>query len=347
MQKKTFFTLLITITLLFLVFSSCVKKESKTTTTGEFDIAVFVPGVVDGSPTYEMMVQGVQKAAAESSTATVKVVEGGFNQGEWKEKIMNLAAAGKFEVIISSNPAMPEICAEVAQAFPSQKFILLDGYLEGNPNIYTFRYNQKEQGFLIGYFGALISSSNMSGTEDGVKIGLIAAQEYPDMNLSIRPGFEEGVKSLSPEAKIDFRVIGNWYDAAKAAEIANSMFDSGVDVILTISGGAAAGVLKAAEDREKYVLWFDSNAYANNPGVIIGCTGISQIDVAYEKTLAAINGELAYGEADFEGIAENRVSFITDDPIFKETVPSEIINAIIQKQQEFSNGEINFPMVTN
>ncbi|HEB09960.1 MAG TPA: BMP family ABC transporter substrate-binding protein, partial [Spirochaetales bacterium] len=37
---------------------------------------------------------------------------------------------------------------------------------------------------------------------------------------------------------MDFRVIGNWYDANKAADLANSMIDSGVDVIATIAGGA-------------------------------------------------------------------------------------------------------------
>ena len=48
-----------------------------------FNIAVFVPGVVAGSPLYEDLVSGTEKAADEYTTVSVKVIEGGFNQGEW------------------------------------------------------------------------------------------------------------------------------------------------------------------------------------------------------------------------------------------------------------------------
>ena len=335
MQKKI---------IVLIILSTFFFGSAKGVDNHKFDIAVFVPGVVDGSPTYEMMVQGVQKAVSENPNASIKVIEGGFNQGEWQEKVMSLAATGKFKLIVTSNPAMPEICAVVSEAYPNQKFLLLDGYMEGNKNIHTFRFNQTEQAFLSGYFGAMVSSSGMPGTEDGVKLGLIAGQEYPDMNLSILPGFKKGAEYKNSGASVDFRVIGNWYDATKAAELANSMFDQGVDVILAICGGAATGIIKAAADRGKYVLWFDSNGYSLAPGVIIGCTGLAQTDLAYEKTSAAIKGKLKFGEAEFEGIAEKRVYFITDDPVFREHVDEKMIEEITSVQKKFMDGELSFPM---
>lgn len=335
MQKKI---------IVFLVISTVFFGCTKGADTKEYDVAVFVPGVVDGSPTYEMMVQGVQKAVSENTNASIKVIEGGFNQGEWQEKTTSLAASGQFELIVSSNPAMPEICEAVSESYPDQKFLLLDGYLEGNTNIHTFRYNQTEQAFLSGYFGAMVSSSGMPGTEDGIKLGLIAGQEYPDMNLSILPGFKKGAEYKNNSTEVDFRVIGNWYDAAKASELANSMFDRGVDVILAICGGAAQGIIKAASDRNKYVLWFDSNGYSIYPGVIIGSTGLAQTDLAYEKTRAAINGKLKFGEAEFEGIAEKRVFFIMDDPVFTEYISKQMIEEITSVQQKFLDGELGFPM---
>ena len=61
-----------------------------------FDIAVFVPGVVAGSPLYEQLVAGAERAVKGRSNVSLKVIEGGFNQGEWGEKLTSLAATGEY-----------------------------------------------------------------------------------------------------------------------------------------------------------------------------------------------------------------------------------------------------------
>ena len=60
-MKKIF---LFTTILAALLFSSCAKKSDKTA------IAVFVPGIIDDSPTYNMLVQGI-KAAVEEKNQTL------------------------------------------------------------------------------------------------------------------------------------------------------------------------------------------------------------------------------------------------------------------------------------
>ncbi|MDY7029323.1 MAG: BMP family ABC transporter substrate-binding protein, partial [Spirochaetota bacterium] len=157
-----------------------------------FDIAVFIPGVLAGSPLYQMLADGVTQAVDAHDQTTVKIVEGGFNQAEWQDKVTELAAAEKYELIVSSNPALPEICARVSENFPQQKFLLFDGHLEGNDSIYTFRYNQYEQAFLAGHMAGLVTTNGMPGANPELKIGLIAGQEYPDMNQAIKPGFLAG-----------------------------------------------------------------------------------------------------------------------------------------------------------
>ena len=63
-----------------------VTAEEKTTEAEPFKIAVVVPGVAAGSPLYEQLVEGSEKAVAEYPNASMKVVELGFNQAEWTEK---------------------------------------------------------------------------------------------------------------------------------------------------------------------------------------------------------------------------------------------------------------------
>ena len=114
----------------------------------------------------------------------------------------------------------------------------------------------------------------------------------------IVPGFELGAKKADPNTVIDVRVLGNWYDASKAAELAISMFDAGVDVILTVSGGANQG----AKARRKYVLCLDEDLYELAPGTIAGCAALSQERAVYERVIDAVEGNLPYGEAVLEPI---------------------------------------------
>ncbi|MCF7916132.1 MAG: BMP family ABC transporter substrate-binding protein [Spirochaetaceae bacterium] len=310
----------------------------------EYEIAVFIPGALAGSPTYQMLADGVKKAAREYESATVKIVEGGFNQAEWQDKVTQLAATGTYELIVSSNPALPEISRRVSSSFPNQKFLLFDGYLEGEENIYTFRYNQFEQAFLAGHMAGLVTTSSMEGANSDLKIGLLAGQEYPDMNQAILPGFKKGAQWVEEGIKVDFRVLGNWYDATKAAEMADSMLKSGVDIILTIAGGANQGVLKSSKEHGSYVLWFDTNGYEKAPGTVIGSTALRQEKAAYEKTKQAIEGNLQFGKAEVVGVEEGWITFLKDDPHFTSNVPESIRKKQTEILEKMQNGGISFEM---
>ena len=113
----------------------CSKTDSNSDKTS---LAVFVPGVVSGNPVYEMLVSGVEKACSEAGeSAELTVIEAGTNQAEWAEKLTALASSGKYDGIISSNPSLPALVEPLTEQFPSVKWLLLDGYLEGNPNVAT------------------------------------------------------------------------------------------------------------------------------------------------------------------------------------------------------------------
>ena len=312
--------------------------------TDTFAIAVFIPGVVAGSPTYEMLVAGVERAASERPDTTVKIVEGGFNQGDWEGSVTALAAAGSYALIVSSNPALPEICRRVSEDFPEQHFLVLDGHLDGHEKIHTVLYNQMEQAYLIGHMGGLVTTGSMPGANSDLKVGLIAGTEYPIMNQVIRIGFELGLKSVNAEIRLDFRVVGNWYDAAKGADLAAGMFDSGTDVILTIAGGANQGVISEARKRGKYVLWFDSNGYNEAPGIVVGCSVLNQEQMAFEKTILAIDGGLTYGSAEIVGVRDGYVEFVEDDERYVEHVPESIRSSQHALILSMTSGKIEFTM---
>ncbi|MDR0721591.1 MAG: BMP family ABC transporter substrate-binding protein [Treponema sp.] len=291
-------------------------------------IAVFIPGVMSGSPIYEMLAEGVKQGAAEKSTSqrkiTVTVIEGGFNQAEWESRITALAASGSYDLIVSSNPSLPAIAASVSAKFPKQRFLLLDGALTGNPQIYTLRYKQREQAYMAGHIAALVAKEAGHESSPGIRVGLVAGQEYPAMNEVILPGYREGAQQVDPKCTVDFRVVGNWFDAGKGAELAADMIRGGVKVILTIAGGANEGVVQAAFEAGAKVVWFDTNGYGVRPGTVVGSAVVYQDKAAYEQTIRFLDGTLPFGKAELLGVAEGYVDFIEADSDYQASVSAPI-----------------------
>ncbi len=286
-------------------------------------IAVFVPGIIDDSPTYEKLTRGVTKAvedfnqsASDAEKITLFVMEAGTNQAEWSSKITALAAEQKYDVIISSNPSLPDLVEPIIAQFPKQKFILLDATREGNDNIYTVCYDQSQQGFLAGYVGGLMSKTG--------RLALIAAQEYPVMNEIIYPSFVKGAVAARSDASVDFRVVGNWYDATKGAEIADAVAKNGVDVILPICGGASQGVISSAVNNGIYISWFDDSGFKRAPGTIIGSSTVKQAEMAEIVTKQFIENKVNWGKADMVGMQDGFIEFVQDDPLYISTVPQDI-----------------------
>lgn len=328
-NKKFLFFLAIIFSIIF-IFTSCTKTTPKKTKS----VAIFVPGIMADSPVYNMLAQGVKAAveeynslAKEEDKVNFAILEAGTNQAEWAAKITALAASELHDVIISSNPALPEIIAPLTLQFPKQKFIVLDAFYEGNENIATIRYNQREQAYLTGYIAALVSTANpkdLPFANPEAKLGFIAAQEYPVMNEILLPSFIEGAKAAVPNSSVEFRIVGNWYDAAKGAELAKALYNEGVDVILPICGGASQGVISAAKDLGFYITWFDDNGFNKAPGHIVSSSVMAQERMAKETTLRFLDGTLEFGQAETVGIQDGYVDFVQDDSLYIETVPADI-----------------------
>lgn len=271
-------------------------------------VVVFVPGIASGSPIYEMLVQGATEAVASVPGATVKVVEGGFDQSTWLGSLRDIASSSEFGLIVTSNPALPELAAKIATDFPGIRFFIADAYLEDNPSIHTVLYNQKEQGYLVGYLAGLVSKERRPDAP--YVAGLIAAHRYPTLDQLIRPGFEAGLKAVDPSFVLEYREVGNWYDANKAAELAGGLYSSGVEVVLPIAGGAGQGVVAAAKERGKSVVWFDGGGYALGPDTVIGCATLAQDKLVAKRVKAILGGETSlFGQADIVSAADGYIDF--------------------------------------
>ncbi len=305
-------------------------------------IGVFIPGAREGSPIYDTLAKGAERLVSEIPGASVRVIEAGFNQAEWEEKLSSFVASGKFDLVITSNPSMPELINKISKSFPKQKFICLDGYLAGNPNLYTALYNQLEQGYVTGYLSGLVSISGMKGTNPDKKVGMIIGQNYPVMDKMIIPGFTQGLKTVDPAFQLDIRVLGNWYDAAKAADLSRSLYAGGADVILPICGSASQGVVKVAQEVGKYLVFFDDDEFDRAPQNILGCAVLHQEELAYRSLKAAVEGKLPFGKAEVVGMKEGYIEFLDKNPAYIKNVPESIRKKVEAVIQAIKSGQLTF-----
>lgn len=287
------------------LLGSCAKAAKAA---DPLSVAVFVPGVASGNPIYEMLVAGAEKAVAETPGASIKVIEAGHDQSAWLDSLRDTVASGEFGLIVSSNPSLPELCAKLTGDYPAIRFIVADAYLPGNPAIHTVLYNQKEQGYIVGYLAALVTKARSPGAPPAA--GMVVAQRYPTLDRLIIPGFEAGLRAVDPGFSLQLREVGNWYDSAKAAELAGSLYGSGVEVILPIAGGGGQGVVAAAKERGKSVVWFDGAGYSLDPVAVVGCATVAQDRLVYERLKAALGGDGSiYGRADIVSARDGYVGF--------------------------------------
>jgi len=311
---KRILTILIVISIL--ITSGCIRKNESTADT-DLSVLVYITGVIAGSPPYELMAEGALEFARENPNVKIKIYEAGVNQALWEQQLAEMVSTGEYDVVIGSNPSLPGICENVAKMFPNIKFIITDAQYEGNPQIRTFMYNQYEQSLFLGYLAGLITTSAMPYTNNQKKIGFLAAQEYPLLTRQMVPGFLEGARLVDPEIELDFRVIGLWTDANKAAELTSSMINSGVDVFTAIAGGAAQGLIRTVVERKAYIVWYNTDAYNFAEPYIVGCGIMEQKKLVMEILNDVLAGRMLYGVSGTLGVREGYINFKFDNPSYQ------------------------------
>jgi len=336
MRRKAISICVMIALLMVICVSLCATgvKELETEQSQSLSILVYITGVMAGSPPYTALAEGATEFVSEKDDVHVKIYEAGFNQAQWEEQLTSLVATGEYDVVLGSNPSLPEICARIGEKFPKQKFIITDAELSGNSQIRTYLYNQYEQSLYLGYLAGLVTTSTLRYANEDLKIGFIAAQEYPLLNNHMVPGYLDGAKMVNPNIEVDFRVIGNWFDANKAADLAVSMLNANVDVFAAIAGGAAQGLFKIAKEQGAYIVFHNTNEYATAEGFVVGCGSMEQKKLVKEILEDVTAGKVEYGKASIVGIKEGYMGFFFDDPAYQKSLPADIRS----KFEAFYNG---------
>jgi basic membrane protein A and related proteins len=227
------------------------------------------------------------------------------NESQRDQALRRMARRGA-NVVIAVGFSFATPLEQIAKEFPDTKFVIIDGVVE-QPNVQSVVFKEHEGSFLVGMAAAMASKTGKVGFVGGMDIPLIR---------NFAHGYQQGVKYINPDAEVFVNMTGTtpaaWNDPAKGAELAQSQFDRGADVVYAAAGGTGLGVLQAAADSGKLSIGVDSNQNYLHPGSVL-TSMLKRVDVAvYNAFKDAKEGTLKTGTQNL-GLAEEGVGYAIDD----------------------------------
>lgn len=333
------------------------KESNVTTQSGEtqgevpvseakdYKVAMMIPGSLGDKSFFDAAFESVGRIEEELGIE-VTYVEAGGDSSKYYPVYVDLCE-GEYDVILTVSSNGDDALVQVAEEFPEQKFINLDGELEDIPsNLYIMAPKNNEMSYLAGAVAAL--KAKELGDD---KVGFVGGMDIPGINEFL-VGYIEGVQAIDSEMKVSASYVGSFTDTAKGKENALLLYESGISIIFTAAGQSGLGVIDAAVQKEKLVIGVDSDQAAalkeSQPEMaeVIITSAIKNIpDEAVYIVGKAMQGEITYGTKELYGIEEGAVG-IAENEFYEKLISEEDRNKVEEVKQKIIGGELEITDTT-
>jgi len=276
--------------------------------------------------------EGLQRAANEFGFKPNEITP---RQTTDLEIVSRKLAEEKYDLIIGVGLLFQEPIKRVAADFPQTNFAIIDVSVPA-PNVACLIFKAHEGAYLVGATAGLTTTTNKIGFVGGMDIPLIQAFEA---------GYRAGALSVNPDVQIFADYAGvtpqAFTDPAKGKELALAQYSKGVDIIFQASGSTGLGVLEAARERQKHIIWVDSNGNYLAPGLVL-TSMLKRVDIAvYETIKSLVQGTFTGGDKIF-GLKEDGVGYAVDEHN-QPLLSKEIIDKVESLKKQIIAGEIVVP----
>jgi len=188
----------------------------------------------------------------------------------------------------------------------------------------------------VGAIAALVSASGKIGFVGGMDIPLIRKFEA---------GYRAGAVKVRPDVKVLVTYAGATPDAfknpSKGKELALSMYDRGVDIVMHASGSTGLGVFAAAREREKYAIGVDRDQWEEAPGRIL-TSMIKKVDQSLFSVMKEVKEDTFNSGVRWFGLKEGFVGYVLDDNN-KSLIPSDVRKTVEELKAAIIEGAIVVP----
>ncbi|MGI8907238.1 MAG: BMP family lipoprotein [Candidatus Sumerlaeaceae bacterium] len=258
-------------------------------------------------------------------------------EGAHREAHLRNFSKGDAELILGIGFLFTDEISAMAHDFPKKKYGCIDftvGDDEIPANLAALTFREEEGSFLVGAIAAMKSTTG--------KIGFVGGVESP-LIKKFEAGYIQGAKAANPKVEVKAVYAGvsdtAFKDPQKGKELANSLYDSGVDIIYHASGSTGLGVFKAAEERKKLAIGVDRDqADEAAPGVILTSMIKNTDQAIFNIIKETADGHFKGGNHAF-GLKDGGVGYVYDERN-KALIGDDIHKKVEDLKAKIISGEI-------
>ena len=217
---------------------------------GKFNMAlVYVGPVGDGGWTYahDQGRRELEKAMPDVHTAYVESVA----EGADAEQVIRALARKGFDLVVTTSFGYMDPTEAVAREFPNTKFVHVSGHKRAEPNFGNAFGAMEDMKYLAGMIAGARANQDAAP-----RLGYIAPFPIPEV-IRLGNALMLGARHTCPACTMEIRWMNSWFDPGKEQEAAESMFNTGVDVVIT--GADTTGPIVVAGQKKKWAIGYDSS----------------------------------------------------------------------------------------
>ena len=316
----------------------------------DYSVAMVVAGALGDKGFNDNAKKGLDSAEEAFGIKTQVVELSTADKTKYEPTLLDLADSGKYDVIMVAGNAMREVLEKVAVDYPEQKFYLYDAsvnYDNGDfPNVYCNTFLQNEASFLAGVVAASMTSSDLPDANEDKIVGNVILMDMAVMN-DFMVGYIEGCQYADPEVRVNTAYVGA-SDAAKAKDMAISMYQQKADIVFQVAASSGLGVIEAGKESGKYVIGVDQDQAMvlmdGDPEAAkrILTSVLKRTDVAVYRALDMMINDpdsVPWGTCEALGMEEECVGIAKSD-VYQELVSEEVKAAVEEAESKIISGEI-------
>ena len=153
------------------------------------------------------------------------------------DKALRDVASKGYDIIFGDGFGNEEAVRNVAKDYPGIQFVFGSDGGPTIPNVSVFDDYIHESAYLAGALAGKMTKKNV--------LGVVAAYSDVPEVARIVNAFILGAKQANPNVKVKVAFLDNWFDPAKAKELALAEIDAGADILFA----ERDGVIEAAKER--------------------------------------------------------------------------------------------------
>lgn len=270
----------------------------------------------------EVLDEVILEKLKSNDTINLNILEVESNSGDeeaFKKDFVKLVKNN--DLIIVSGRKFQNVINDIASIYRNKKFIVFSGEIKES-NVQNITFNFDEGGFLAGVLSGAFTKNN---------IGFIGFENKEGRgNENLIYGFIAGIKTLNENAanKLlkdeNMKIINKNVSEAEYKDLAYKeaikFYENGCDIILVDSINLTDEVLKAAKEKNKYVINMGNKLEDQN---VLGSIIVKVYDVLDESIIQLNEGKFKSGSNNIinKGIKDDIVNiYINENIVNKENI---------------------------